>query len=93
MDDRTNVVACLSFCIGAVAGATVGLLYAPMSGFATRQRLGRGVDEATEKARNMKDQLVERGGKALAAASERSRRTAEALAGLAGRPVAPAPEA
>jgi gas vesicle protein len=79
MEDRAYGVACLSFVVGAMAGAAAGLLLAPHEGRTTRERIGRGVKDARDEARALKDAIVERGGKALAAASETSRRAVNAL--------------
>jgi gas vesicle protein len=94
IEDRPYAVACLSFMAGAVAGAAAGLLLAPQEGRATRERIGRGVQDARNEARALKDAIVERGEQALNAASETSRRAVKALS--RDREVAeaiPAPEA
>jgi gas vesicle protein len=79
IEDRPYAVACLSFMAGAMAGAAAGLLLAPQDGRATRERIGRGVKDARNEARALKDAIVERGEEALHAASETSRRAVKAL--------------
>jgi gas vesicle protein len=80
IEDRPYAVACLSFMAGAMAGAAAGLLLAPQEGRATRERIGRGVRDARDEARALKDAIVERGEKALNTATETSRRAVKALA-------------
>lgn len=91
IEDRPYAVACLSFMAGAMAGAAAGLLLAPQEGRATRERIGRGVKDAREEARALKDAIVTRGERALNNASEASRRAVKALARTDREPAAAPP--
>lgn len=51
----------LAFVLGGIAGAAVMVLYAPLSGPETRERIGRGVRDAAERGRARTRALVERG--------------------------------
>ena len=85
-DQASQSMACtLAFLAGAVAGATVGVLLAPSSGRETRERINRGLQESTEKARQAKDRLVRSGEATLAAAARKTREAAEAVSTKLGR--------
>ena len=49
----------LSFLAGGIAGATAALLLAPRSGKATREIMGRKLDDANDSARDLKGRVVE----------------------------------
>ena len=49
-----------SFLAGGLAGATVALLLAPQSGKATREMVGRRLNDTAESARDLKGRVVER---------------------------------
>ena len=49
-----------SFLVGGIAGATVALLLAPQSGKATRQIMGRRLNDAADSARELKDRVGEK---------------------------------
>ena len=49
-----------SFLAGGIAGATVALLLAPRSGKATREIMGRRLDDAAGSARELKGRMVEK---------------------------------
>lgn len=49
-----------SFLAGGLAGATVALLLAPQSGKATREMMGRKLNDTAESARDLKGCVVER---------------------------------
>ncbi len=50
----------LSFLAGGIAGATVALLLAPRSGKATREIMGRKLNDAADSARDLKGRMVEK---------------------------------
>jgi gas vesicle protein len=50
----------LFFLIGGLTGAAVALLYAPRSGRETREMLSEKFGEATERGRELRDQVVAR---------------------------------
>ena len=50
----------LFFLLGGLTGAAVALLYAPRSGRETRELLGEKFGEASERGRELKDQVVSR---------------------------------
>ena len=49
-----------SFLAGGIAGATVALLLAPQSGKATRQIMGRKLNDAADSARDLKGRVGEK---------------------------------
>ncbi len=68
MDDRTSDCSArtgsrsalaFSFLAGGLAGAAVALLFAPHSGKATRQSMGRKLDAAADSARGVRDRLAD----------------------------------
>jgi gas vesicle protein len=66
----------LSFILGAVSGAAVALLYAPVSGRETREFLGEKAREGRERAATAADRgrdLVQQGRESLGHAIERGR--------------------
>jgi len=85
MDDRatysTYSTCMLSFLAGGVAGATVALLMAPQSGSATRELMGRKLRDTADSARELKDEVVRRGGELREEAAHRVGEAASALAG------------
>ena len=50
----------LSFLAGGIAGATAALLLAPRSGKATREIMGRKLNDAADSARDLKGRVVEK---------------------------------
>ena len=50
----------LSFLAGGIAGATVALLLAPRSGKATREIMGRKLNDAADSARELKGRMVDK---------------------------------
>ena len=50
----------LAFLAGGIAGATAALLLAPRSGRATREIMGRKLDDAADSARDLKGRVVEK---------------------------------
>jgi gas vesicle protein len=91
MDDRTSDCSArtgsrsalaFSFLAGGLAGAALALLFAPHSGKATRQSMGRKLDAAADSARDMKDRAVRRSRELR---DEASSRVEGAVAALAGR--------
>jgi len=50
----------LSFLAGGIAGATAALLLAPRSGKATREIMGRKLNDAADSARDLKGRMVEK---------------------------------
>jgi gas vesicle protein len=69
MDDRTQdrtshgasySALTLSFLAGGIAGATAALLLAPQSGKATREIMGRKLNDAADSARDLKGRVVEK---------------------------------
>jgi gas vesicle protein len=66
----------LAFLLGAVSGAAVAILYAPVSGRETREYLGERAREGRERATEMAEkgrQVVDQGRETLANAIERGR--------------------
>jgi len=70
-----------SFLAGGIAGATVALLLAPQSGKATRQIIGRKLNDSADSARDLKDRTIRRGQEIRAEATNRVEGAAAALAG------------
>ena len=75
----------LSFLAGGIAGATVALLLAPRSGKATREIMGRKLNDAADSARELKDRAIRRGQEIREEATYRVEGAASALAGKAGQ--------
>ena len=50
----------LFFLVGGLAGAAIALLYAPRSGRETREMLSEKLGEATDRGRDLKDQVMAR---------------------------------
>jgi gas vesicle protein len=50
----------MSFLAGGIAGATVALLLAPRSGKATREIMGRKLDDAAHSARELKGRMADK---------------------------------
>lgn len=67
-----------SFCLGALAGSLVGLLYAPRSGRETRDRMSGQLRKTAESAEELKG-LLQKGEAALHEASRRTREAADAI--------------
>jgi gas vesicle protein len=80
----TAYAALTSFVVGGIAGATAALLFAPQSGQATRQLVGRKLNEAAGSARDFKDRAVRRGQDFRGEATSRVQGAASALAGKTG---------
>ncbi len=72
----------LYFVIGGLVGAGAALLFAPQSGQATRDQLGRRLRDGAESARELKDQLVQKGEQLRQGASRLRDKTAAALASV-----------
>jgi gas vesicle protein len=68
-----------AFCLGALGGAVVGLLYAPLSGRETRERMSSGLRRTAESAQEMRQRLLRKGERALQEASRKTREAADAL--------------
>lgn len=68
-----------SFCLGALAGSLVGLLYAPRSGRETRDRMSGQLRKTAESAEELKGRLLKKGEEALHEASRRTREAADAI--------------
>jgi gas vesicle protein len=51
----------LSFLLGGLAGAAVAILYAPRPGLETRERLKEGIARSTERGKELKERVVDRG--------------------------------
>jgi gas vesicle protein len=73
------------FLAGGIAGATAGLLLAPLSGKATRQLISRKTREGVGSVRNLKDRVVTRGEEIWDEAALRVGDVGSALAGNAER--------
>jgi gas vesicle protein len=93
MDDRTPDCAShgasysaltFSFLAGGIAGATAALLLAPQAGKATRELVGRKLNDAADSARELKGRAVRRGRRIHEEATHRVEGAAAALAGTAG---------
>ena len=84
MNDRemdTSYFALLgSFCLGAIAGSLVGLLYAPRSGRETREQVSGKLRRTAESAEELKGRLLRKGEQALQEASRRTREAADSIA-------------
>lgn len=80
-DDRSFEYAApmLYFVIGGLVGASAALLLAPQSGRATRDQLGRRLREGADSARELKDQLVQKGEQLRQGASRLRDKTVSAL--------------
>jgi hypothetical protein len=63
--DDSASTALISFLLGGLAGAALAVLFAPLSGAETRERIGEGVRDAAERSRA----LASRGRAALDAAA------------------------
>ena len=59
------------FLLGAAVGATVAILYAPMSGAETRAQLATRADDLKHRATDLKDQVVEKAAHWKDAAAEK----------------------
>jgi gas vesicle protein len=75
----------LSFLAGGIAGASVALLLAPQSGKATRELMGRKLNDAADSARELKDRTIRRGQEIREEATYRVEAAASALAGKPGQ--------
>jgi gas vesicle protein len=64
-----------SFLAGGIAGAAVALLLAPQSGKATREIMGRKLNDATDSARELKGRMVDKLNDAADSARELKDRT------------------
>ena len=73
-----------SFLAGGIAGAAVALLLAPKSGKATREIMGRKLNDAADSARELRDRAISRGEEIRDEATYRVEEAAAALAGRAG---------
>ena len=73
-----------SFLAGGITGAAVALLLAPRSGKATREIMGRKLNDAADSARELKDRAIRRGQEIREEATYRVEGAASALAGKAG---------
>ena len=60
----------VSFLAGGIAGAAAALLLAPQSGKATREIMGRKMNDTAEGARALKDRMVDRMNGAAASARD-----------------------
>jgi gas vesicle protein len=67
---RNNGESLVWFLIGAAAGASVALLYAPQSGDRTRRMLGRKLAEGREALEDQGSELLEKGRKVADDAAE-----------------------
>lgn len=86
MNQRSPYVSSMFyFLVGAAAGAGLGLLLAPQSGRATRQKMTGRLRESADSARELRDRAVTRGGEAWDEAAHRVGEAASALAGGAER--------
>lgn len=83
-DDRSfeYTAPILYFFIGGLVGAGAALLFAPQSGQATRDQLGRRLREGAESARELKEQLVQKSEQLRQGASRLRDKTATALASV-----------
>jgi gas vesicle protein len=62
MNSRTpDLTSFVSFVAGGVTGAAIALLLARESGDAARRRIGRGLRDAADSARDLADRVVDRG--------------------------------
>jgi gas vesicle protein len=59
------------FLLGAAVGATVAILYAPMSGMETRANIATKAEDLKHKATDLKDQVVEKASHWKDAAAEK----------------------
>ena len=59
----------LSFLLGGLTGAALAILFAPRSGRETREMLGERLRETTERGRDLRDRVVNRGREILDDAS------------------------
>lgn len=78
-----------SFCLGALGGALVGLLFAPRSGRETRERVGGRLRQTAESAEEIKQGLLRKGERALQEASRKTREAADSLSSRIKRATAP----
>jgi gas vesicle protein len=74
-----------SFLAGGITGAAVALLLAPRSGKATREIMGRKVNDAADSARDLKHRAIRRGQEIREEATYRVEGAASALAGNPGQ--------
>jgi gas vesicle protein len=72
------------FIVGGIAGAAAALLFAPLSGDATRKLMRRKLDETVVSARDLKDRTIRRGQAVKDEATSRVQEAASALAGNGG---------
>jgi gas vesicle protein len=78
MNDRTSI---FCFLAGGVTGAALALVLAPQSGDATRERIRRKLRDTTDSARDLTEQVVQRGEEM---GDEAARRVQDAGSVLAG---------
>lgn len=78
-----------AFCLGALGGAVVGLLYAPGSGRETRERMGGRLRQTADSAQEFKQELLRKGERALQQASRKTREAADALSSRMKRATEP----
>jgi gas vesicle protein len=82
MNDHTPYLAPpLYFLAGAIAGAGVALLLAPQAGRVTRKMIQRRLQKTAASARELKDDVVRRGGELRDESAQRFTDAASALAG------------
>jgi gas vesicle protein len=82
LNDRMSIVI---FLAGGVTGAAITLLLAPQSRSATRQRIRRTLRDTANSARDLTDQVVQRGEQIGDEAAHRVQEAGSALAGHRAR--------